>query len=224
MNPPQHSAAPLPETLLTNFVSRRLARGSLVSTPHDPNDRILLLRQGRIRVFVASEERELTLAYLSPGELFSTHTRAFLRAESACELLALPTREFVRTMANEPGMLAMVMPVLGRILDNSIAIIEDLAFRDVAGRLARFLLLAARQQGSAVAPGAQVTLALSTQEMALMLGTSRQTVSSLLNQLEREAVIARPARGRLLLLRPGLLQDWLARGRPVGNMHKVSAG
>jgi len=198
----------MPEALLARFARQRLPGGFLVSTPRQKPDRILMLREGRIRVFVANEDKELTLAYLAAGELFSTHTGAYLRCESDCELLSMPIAEFARTMANEPGMLGLIMPVLGRILDNSIALIEDLAFRDVAGRLARFLLVAARQQGSKVPQGVQVTLDLSAGEIAQLLGATRQTVSSLLNRMEREVIIARPGRKQLVILQPDVLLRW----------------
>jgi CRP-like cAMP-binding protein len=205
---PTHDTPPLPESLLERFSSQNLARGYLVSTPHATDNRILILREGRIRVFVASEDKELTLAYLVPGELFSTHTRAYLRCESTCTLLGMPTAQFARTLANEPGMLSLIMPVLGRILDNSIAIIEDLAFRDVAGRLARFLLVWARQQGVAQTPGMQFTLDLSAGEIALLLGCTRQTVSSLLGRLQRENTIARFGQHQLCINDPQALIRW----------------
>lgn len=205
---PTHDTPPLPESLLERFSSQSLARGYLVSTPHAADNRILILREGRIRVFVASEDKELTLAYLAPGELFSTHTRAYLRCESACTLLGMPTAQFARSLANEPGMLGLVMPVLGRILDNSIAIIEDLAFRDVAGRLARFLLVWARQQGVAQMPGMQFTLDLSAGEIALLLGCTRQTVSSLLGRLQRENTISRFGQHQLCINDPQALIRW----------------
>lgn len=199
--------AAMPEALLSRFARQRLPAGFLVSAPRAKPDRILMLREGRIRVFVANEDKELTLAYLAPGELFSTHTGAYLRCESESELLSMPVAEFARTMANEPGMLGLIMPVLGRILDNSIALIEDLAFRDVAGRLARFLLVAARQ-GNRVPQGVQVTLDLSAGEIAQLLGATRQTVSSLLSRMEREAIISRPGRKQLVILQADVLLRW----------------
>ncbi|TBU94799.1 Crp/Fnr family transcriptional regulator [Stutzerimonas kirkiae] len=205
---PGHGPCSLPDVLLERFSCEKLARGYLVSAPHSAQDRILYLREGRIRVYVASEDKELTLAYLAPGELFSTHTRAYLRTESACQLLSMPTQRFAQTLANQPGMLALVMPALGRILENSIAIIEDLAFRDVAGRLARFLLVAARQHAQGVAgPLAQLPLELSVGEIARLLATTRQTVSSLLNRMQREGIVQRHGRC-LVLLRPDVLQRW----------------
>lgn len=205
---PTHSRPSLSPALLDKFICQHLPRGYLVSTPGAGHDRVLFLREGRVRVFVASDDKELTLAYLTAGELFSTHTRAYLRCESACQLLSMSTAEFARSMAHEPGMLGMVMPVLGRILDNSIALIEDLAFRDVAGRLARFLLVSARQQGRSMAPGGSFMLDLSVSEIALLLGCTRQTVSSLLKRLEREAIIARPARRQFRILQPDALLRW----------------
>ena len=194
--------------VLEKFTRQHLARGYLVSTPGKKNDRVLYLLEGRIRVFVACDDKELTLAYLTAGEMFSTHSNAYLRCESACELLSISTAEFARSLAHEPGMLGRVMPVLGRILDNSIALIEDLAFRDVAGRLARFLLVSARQQGRTVAPGIGFSLDLSVGEIALLLGCTRQTVSALLKLLEREAIIARPSRKQFRILQPDSLLHW----------------
>lgn len=205
---PVHDMPALPEALLERFSSQRLPRGFLVSTPHAADNRILVLREGRIRVFVASEDKELTLAYLAPGELFSTHTRAYLRCESPSILLSMPTAQFARSLANEPGILALIMPVLGRILDNSIAIIEDLAFRDVAGRLARFLLVSARQQGVPQSAGMLFTLDLSAGEIAQLLGCTRQTVSSLLNRLQRENILERQGQCRYCIISPEALQAW----------------
>lgn len=207
--------AALPDVMLQRFRRRSLPRGILVSAPRTGDDAILFLREGRIRVYIASDDKELTLAYLSPGELFSTHTRAYLRTESACELLSMPTRDFARSMAMEPGMLGLVMPVLGRILDNSIALIEDLAFRDVGGRLARLLLLTARQHGQHTPSGALlVPLDLTAGEMALLLGTTRQTVSSLLSRMTRSGLLARQGRRQLLILQPEVLQRW-QEGQPT---------
>lgn len=207
MSPSCHLLPPgFSPALLDKFTFRRFPRGYLLASPGGSDDRILLLREGKIRVFVASEDKELTLAYLSPGEVFSTHTRAYLRCEVDCEVASMPTSEFARSLAHVPGMLAIIMPVLGRILDSSIALIEDLAFRDVAGRLARFLLLSARQAGSP--PGSCFKLDLSVGEIALLLGSSRQSVSSLLKRLERENIIARPSRKQFCILKPQVLASW----------------
>jgi len=194
--------------LLEKFTRQHLARGYLVSTPSKKDDRVLFLLEGRVRVFVACDDKELTLTYLTAGELFSTHSNAYLRCETACEMLSISTAEFARSLAHEPGMLGRVMPVLGRILDNSIALIEDLAFRDVRGRLARFLLVSARQQARTVTPGISFTLDLSVGEIALLLGCTRQTVSSLLKRLEREAIVARPSRKQFRILQPDSLLRW----------------
>jgi len=201
-----HAARELPEHLLANFTRRARPQGYLLATPRSQDDCVILLRSGRLRVFVANDDKELTLAYLSPGELYSTHTPAYLRCETDCEVLSMPTREFARTLSHEPRMFSMVMPALGRILEGSLALIEDLAFRDVAGRLARFLLVLARQQRGAVEKGTQVALELSVSEIALMLGATRQTISALLSSMEREGVIDRPTRGQLRILRPERLR------------------
>ncbi|NML28890.1 Crp/Fnr family transcriptional regulator [Zoogloea dura] len=201
-------ASPAMAVLLARFSLQRLPKGYLVATPHARDDRILFLREGQMRVYVANDDKELTLSYLAAGEMFSTHTRAYLSCEQDCELLSMPTREFARNLSDTPGLLGLVMPVLGRLLDSSIALIEDLAFRDVAGRLARFLLSMARRHGRADEGAEAFTLDLPVGEIALLLGSTRQTVSGLLQRLEREGVIARPGRRELRLLRPEVLRAW----------------
>lgn len=198
--PEDGAATAFPPGFLTGFVARSLAKGHLLSTPADPLDQVFIVRRGRLRVYLANETRELSLAILGAGDLFSTHTPTFVRTLEPTELWLIGTREFARKLAEQPAASPLMMRVLGRILNNAVSLVEDLAFRDVPARLARFLLRQAEQRGVSEAAGCRLPLDLGTEDIACLLGTTRQSVSSLINQWQREGVLRREGR-RVLLIR-----------------------
>lgn len=60
--------------LLAGFATRCVRRGQLISSPGQADNLVFIVRSGRLRVCLASQERELTLAFLARGDVFSTHT------------------------------------------------------------------------------------------------------------------------------------------------------
>lgn len=195
-----------PQDLFARPLLRRHARGEFICTPGRRGDTVFLLQEGRARVFLAGEDKELTLAFLEPGEIFSTHSRAWVEAVTDCRVQVADTAGFQARLLAEPQLTPVVIRVLARLLAGSIDIIENLAFRDVSARLANFLLGLAREADPALPPGLRVPLALRTEDIARLLGTTRQTVSSLIGELVREGVLARDGRRALLLRDPAALQ------------------
>ena len=72
--------------------------GTLLSTPGDARDRVFIVLGGRLRVYLADDERELTLAFLEAGDVYATHTPTFVRTVSACTLLMLDTPRFAELL------------------------------------------------------------------------------------------------------------------------------
>ncbi|MFP5303360.1 cyclic nucleotide-binding domain-containing protein, partial [Cobetia sp. SIMBA_158] len=60
--------------LLSKAVRRKLRRGQMLSMPSQLDNQIFIVRSGRIRVHLMNDQRELTLAFLEPGDVYSTHT------------------------------------------------------------------------------------------------------------------------------------------------------
>ncbi|MCC6075785.1 Crp/Fnr family transcriptional regulator [Pseudomonas sp. GCM10022188] len=192
--------------LLEGFRPRRLVKGEMLGAPHGQRDSVFILRAGRIRVFLAFDDKEYTLAFLEPGDLYSTHSRAYLQAVGDSEVLVAETAAVMGRLTSLPGATPALLRVLGAALGNSMRIIEDLAFRDVEGRLARFLDGMLARKG--VAQGGQWHLALdlTTEDIAHLLGTTRQTLSSLLNRLAREGILSRAGNGAFVVHRIDLLR------------------
>lgn len=197
--------APSARALFGPPLQRQHARGEFICTPGRRGDAVFLLLDGRARVFLAGEGKELTLAFLEPGEIFSTHSRAWVEAVTDCRVQVADTASFQARLLGEPQLTPVVIRVLARLLAGSIDVIENLAFRDVSARLANFLLGLAREIDPALPAGLRVPLALRSEDIARLLGTTRQTVSSLIGELVREGVLARDGRRAVLLCDPAAL-------------------
>jgi len=189
--------SPIPDGLLAGFAARELAKGCLFSTPSGGHDQVFVVGSGRLRVYLAGESRELSLSYLEPGDIYTTHTPTYVEAVLPTTLWVMPTAAFARRLAVDPSVTPVMMRVLGRLLANAVNLIEDLAFREVPARLARFLLGLADRRGQMSDDGWLIPLDLGMEDIASLLGTTRQTVSSLINQWEREGILERQGRRTL---------------------------
>lgn len=179
---------------------RELAKGALLSTPSAAKNQVFMVQSGRLRVYLAGENRELTLTFLEAGDIYTTHTPTYVEAVVPSRLWLMDTASFARKMGSDPSVTPVMMRVLGSMLSNAVTLIEDLAFREVPARLARFLLGLARRHGKVCDEGLLVPLELGLEDIASLLGTTRQSVSQLINQWEREGILQRQGR-RVLLVR-----------------------
>lgn len=188
-----------PDGLLAGFQPLELAKGQLLSAPDSALDQVFVVRSGRLRVYLAGQNRELSLSYLEAGDIYTTHTPTYVEAVAPTVLWAMDTPSFARKLAIDPSATPVMMRVLGQLLANAVALIEDLAFREVPARLARFLLGLTERRGRSQDNGWLIPLELGMEDIASLLGTTRQTVSSLINQWEREGIVQRQGRHSLLI-------------------------
>lgn len=185
----------LPPGLLDGFVRHDLGRGCLFATPGDARNQVFIIESGRLRVYLAGESRELSLSFLEPGDIYTTHTPTYVEAVVPSTLWLMETGAFARKLTSDPSVTPVMMRVLGRLLSNAVNLIEDLAFREVPARLARFLIGMSERRGRPIDGGLWlITLDLGTEDIASLLGSTRQTVSSLLNQWERDGILQRQGR------------------------------
>lgn len=181
------------------FEQRELGKGGLLSTPSAANNQVFIVHSGRLRVYLAGENRELTLTFLEAGDIYTTHTPTYVEAVAPSTLWLIDTASFARKLASDPSVTPVMMRVLGGMLNNAVNLIEDLAFREVPARLARFLLGLANRRGLVCDEGLLVPLDLGLEDIASLLGTTRQSVSLLINQWEREGLLQRQGRRTLLV-------------------------
>ena len=155
---------------------------------------------GRVRVYLGYEEKEFNLGILTKGDIFSTHTGTFVQALSDAVVLMTDVKTFRQRMVGDPEVTKAMVRVLGNILKTSFSIIDGLAFKDVNSRLVALLSNEARRHGTATDDGGvQFQIDLSVEQIARLVGSTRQTVSMLLSDLVKAGLIERPERGRFVI-------------------------
>lgn len=168
---------------------------------------VFIVRTGRIRVYLSYADKEFTIAILRPGDVYVSHSNAFVQAIEDSRILLIDTPAFNERMMSIPQFTATVVRVLGGMLKNSFSIIDGLALRDATGRLARYLMEAARRSS----PGqGLIKLDLSVELLAQTLGTSRQTVSTLLTDFTRSRILQKERRGVYRILDEDRLRELVA--------------
>lgn len=175
---------------------------TVITRPGQNPDNIFIVEQGRARICLYGGPREQTLGYLNPGSLFVTHTPAWVETLEPTQIRSWPLQQLRSLIQADANIAISALREVGKILHTTIAMVEDLAFRSVESRLARYLLTESRQQQSL-----QITLSSNTEILASLLGTSRQTLSTLINRLIKAQVIRRLERQVLVLENPQYLTE-----------------
>jgi CRP/FNR family cyclic AMP-dependent transcriptional regulator len=167
---------------------RRVGRGEQVVRAGETADAFLIMLTGRAKVTNFDEEgREVILAWLGPGEFFgemgliddSPRSASVIAVEN-CELMVLGKQEFQRCMQDNFQVAQKLMQILVRRLREADRHIESLALLDVYGRVARLLLDLSEEEGGRRV----VRQKISKQDMARMIGASREMVSKVMRDLE----------------------------------------
>jgi CRP/FNR family transcriptional regulator, cyclic AMP receptor protein len=190
--------------LLTPVITRRsLPRSTTVMASGDPTDSLYIVLSGRLKVMMSDAEgKEVILSILGPGEFFGemgliddAPRSASVVSIEACELLSIAKRDFKKSLAENFEMAQAVMRGLVRRLRDADRKIGSLALLDVYGRVARLLLdMSETVDGEKV-----VTKRLPKQDIAKMIGASREMVSRVMKDLQMGGYIE--VRGSNIVLR-----------------------
>ncbi|MGE4292990.1 MAG: Crp/Fnr family transcriptional regulator [Desulfovibrio sp.] len=198
--------------LKRRFVLRTFPKDALAFSPMEGNSRVFVICSGRARIYLSYADKEFTLAILGPGDVYSTHTRAGVQALTPLEVLVTDAATFRRSLAAFPEMTGTIIRVLGGVLSSTFGIISGMVFKDASQRLAEFLLSEAEESDEAADAGSAGVLirpGLTVEQLAQLIGSTRQTVSTLLNDMIRSKVIERRARGEFAILSPRRLREYL---------------
>jgi CRP-like cAMP-binding protein len=186
---------------------RSYARGEIVILEGEPCEAIYFVRAGRVKVFKTSPEgREQVLSIMKDGDTFNEvpifdggPNPASVEALDPTTLYLLSATDLHALMLELPSISRNVVRILASRLRQLVALVEDLSFRHVTGRVAKILLQQARD---AAANGAG---RLTQQQMATMAGTAREMVGRALKGLEQAGAI-KMERGRIVIVDREILE------------------
>lgn len=192
-------------TVADGVVKRRFKRGEAVVEQGKKSNALFILLNGRARVMTTDGRgREVILATLRPGDHIGEMSlidnephSATVRAEVQTDVLMLGRNEFARCLPENTSMAYAIMHGLVQRLRHADRKIESLALMDVYGRVARALLEFAVDDGQGGTP--VIREKISRQDIAKMVGASREMVSRVMKDLEERGYIHTLENGAILV-------------------------
>lgn len=200
-------------------LARRAVRRSFEATetifaPTADPQSLYLLESGRVRIYRLSPAgAEATLGFIAPGEVFGElaafgdyQRESFASAQIASVIWKLPAdlfREWVRT---RPRLVIEVTRQIGERMKRVESRVESLVFRNVRSRVALLLLELSEDFGHKEDGHLVLELGLSQEELATLVGTTRQSVSTVIAQLKESGVLRQQGQ-RIELLDPARLRE-----------------
>jgi CRP-like cAMP-binding protein len=181
--------------LIANLIPRTYSKSRMIYAPGHDQNQVFIVKQGRVRIYLSFEDKEFSLATLGPGDIYTTHTRAYVMALDEAELLVMPTEKFFHYILKHPSLSRTIMSILGDLLKQSFSIIDSLVFKDICQRLVDFFVYEALENGQQEKDGILVFLGLTMEQLAAVVGSSRQTVSTIINDMLNDKVLRKESRG-----------------------------
>ena len=164
------------------------ARGDVLFLEGEPGDRLYLVVDGKIKLGVTSNDgRENLLAVLGPSEMFGELSlfdpgprTATATALTDATLAGLCHDDLVAWLNGRPEVAQALLKALAQRLRRTNEAMSDLVFSDVPGRVAKALLDLGERFGEVEGDGLRVTHDMTQEELAQLVGASRETVNKAL--------------------------------------------
>ncbi len=194
------------QALMARMRPVSLGRGDRVFTEGDRGDALYVIEHGKIKLGRrAPDGRENLLAVLGPGEMFGELSLfdpgprvATATAVSATQLQSLTRDDFV-PLLDQPKVALCLLAALGRRLRRTNESLADLVFSDVPGRVAKALIDLAQRFGRPMDHGIVVAHDLTQEELAQLVGASRETVNKALADFSARGWLRLEARAVTIL-------------------------
>ena len=181
--------------LYANIGKKRFKRGENIVEEGRISGTLYMILSGRARVLLQDHRgREVIMATLEVGDCIGEMSlidgephSATVRAEVQTDVLTLDREAFLNSLRENSSMAESVMRGLVRRLRKADKQIESLALMDVYGRVAR-LLLEMAEKGEEI-DGKTVVRKITKQDIARMIGASREMVSRVMKDLSNQGLI-----------------------------------
>ncbi len=199
--------------------ARNFKRSALVYVPSDQGDCVLLLISGRVKIFHNTQDgKQAVLAIIDPGELFGELAIAALEEEQreeyaetmeASTIVLVPADEIKRLAAEHHSLSVGITKLMGLSRRRVERRLKSLLFRSNRERLVHLLFDLAEKYGKYTKDGGiSLGIHLSHQELASIIGSTRETVTLVLGELQSEGVIS-ISRRDLVLCQAGRLAEMI---------------
>lgn len=167
---------------------RTFRAGEVIFHREDPGQVLYVIKEGKVKISLISPDgQEISLTVFGKGDYFGEFAildglprSADATALERVECYTLQRKDFHNALIKNPKIAIQVLEVLSKRLRTANTMIEDIIFLDVYGRVAKKLLELADAHGKKVDDGMLIDMRLTQQELASMVGASRESVNKVL--------------------------------------------
>jgi len=180
-----------------HFDTELVESGQCIYQFGDLADRVYILKSGRIKVTRASSDgKEFILYFISPGEIFGELAITGMERRSGTAtvvddafICTIDRRHFESFMMRHPAVSLDVARVIGCRKERTEKRVLDLISKDVRTRLANILAELARDYGTRDSRGVCIDLRLTQSDLAQLVGSTRETTSTVFNEFRRSELV-----------------------------------
>lgn len=192
--------------------ARSFPRRSPIYLPAEVADSVFLLTAGRAKIcHLTPDGKQSILAFIEPGELFGElaildpgRREEYAEAVENSTVVMIPGQEMQRLMEQHPQVSLGVTKMIGLRRRRIEQRLKNLLFLSNRDRLTHLLLELAEQYGRPTAHGLDLGIRLSHQDLANVIGSTRETVTVVLGEMQLEGLI-KVGRRKIELLAPDRL-------------------
>ncbi|MCP4488940.1 MAG: cAMP-activated global transcriptional regulator CRP [Gammaproteobacteria bacterium] len=207
---PVTKLAPRNNPALSNFLRhchmKKYAPRSTIIHAGDDSETLFYIIEGSVSVVIEDDDsNEIVLAYLNAGDFFgelglfeeNTKRSAWVITRHPCEVAEMHYSQFMILAKKTPEILFQLSSQLASRLRHTSRKVSNLAFMDVAGRIARILLELAQSPDSITHPDG-IQIKITRQELAKIVGCSREMAGQVIKNLEEDGLIS--AHGKTMVI------------------------
>ena len=180
-----------------------LRKNEIFYAPGDQNEKLFILRKGRVRIYKMVSGRELTLVVVEPGTVFGemslTAQRlhgAYAQATEHSEVSIISNADLSELLLKYPEVGLRMIDMLGEHLRLQESRMADIALKDVHARLASLILRLIESEGVRATDGRiSIPTHYTHQQLGSMIGANREAVTNAFSRLQDEGVVEVIRRG-----------------------------
>ena len=174
-----------------------IEQGGIFYAPEHRSETLFMLKKGRVRIYkVTPEGWEFTLAMVEAGMMFGEMAltaqrmwEAYAEAMEPSDICILKNADLERIVRGNPEVGLKMIRVLSERLRLCESRLEDITLKNVPGRLASLVLQLAASEGIMTPEGPRIPTHYTHRQLAMMIGSSRETVTRAFTKLQRAGAV-----------------------------------
>jgi CRP/FNR family transcriptional regulator, cyclic AMP receptor protein len=184
------------DDLLQRNVEINLSPGEVFYTPLEPDGKLFILTNGRVRIYKMEASREFTLEVVEAGTVFGeiaftpyAFRESYAEAMEPCVVFAMERAEVERLILRKPQVGIRIISLLSERLHYYETRMQDVTLKEVPARLASLILFLVKSEGVRSPEEIRIPTSYTHDHLGTMIGANREAVTRAFGRLQDEGAL-----------------------------------